>query len=82
MNSGLLWTNPASSQGGTWTQRLRIESPVPNHSGKLPPPLRFVARKSLDFTKVEKDSPTYSPAAGLPGVLPLGQGDDMSIIVN
>ena len=81
LNSGLPWTNPASGQGGTWTRRLRIESPAPNHSAKLPPPLRFVAGKSLDFTTVEKDSPTYSPAAGLPGVLPLGQGDEMSIIV-
>ena len=82
LNSELLWTNPASGQGGTWTRRLRIESPAPNHSAKLPPPLRFVARKSVDFTKVEKDFPTYSPAAGLPGVLPLGQGDDMSLSVN
>ena len=79
LNSALLWTNPASGQGGTWTRRLRIESPAPNHSAKLPPPLRFVARESLDFTKVKKDSPTYSAAAGLRGVLPLGQGDDMSI---
>ena len=35
---------------------------------------------SLVFIKVEKDSPTHSP--GLPGVLTLGQGDDMCIIVN
>ena len=56
LNSELLWTNPASGQGGTWTRRLRIESPAPNHLAKLPPPLRFVLRKSLDFTKVEKYS--------------------------
>ena len=28
LNSGLLWTNPASGQGGTWTLGLRIASPA------------------------------------------------------
>ena len=28
LNSGLPWTNPASSQKGTWTRGLRFASPV------------------------------------------------------
>ena len=28
LNSGLLWTNPANGQAGTWTRGLRIASPA------------------------------------------------------
>ena len=59
LNSGLLWTNPASGQGGIWTRGLRIASPALKPLGhaekkatKPKEEVNFLSLRRVKFLKI------------------------------